>query len=59
MDELITKEELAKKCKVHVNTIDSWRKNGMPEIKQGKSVRFDYADVISWLKGKSIKNKSK
>jgi len=48
---MLTREDLAKEFKVHVNTIDKWRKNGMPEIKIGKNVRFDLQDVITWMKG--------
>lgn len=48
---MLTREELAKEFKVHVNTIDKWRKNGMPEIKIGSTVRFDLQDVLAWLKG--------
>lgn len=47
---MLTREEIATEFKVHVNTIDKWRKNGMPEIKIGKNVRFDLVDVIKWLK---------
>lgn len=50
MAKILTKHELAKEFKVHVNTIDKWRKNGMPDLKVGKSVRFDLDDVIAWFK---------
>ena len=47
---MLTREGLAKEFSVHVNTIDKWRKIGMPEIKIGGNVRFDLKDVIDWLK---------
>lgn len=47
---MLTRIELADEFKVHANTIDKWRKMGMPTIKVGKNVRFDLQDVIKWLK---------
>ena len=48
---LLTREELARELKVHTNTIDRMRKRGMPEMKDGKVVRFDLEDVKEWMKG--------
>ena len=48
---MITKKELAEKVKVSLPTIDKWRTQGMPFIKIGKNVRFDWLDVEQWLKG--------
>jgi len=47
---LLTREELAKVCGVHPNTIDKWRSKGMPEIRIVKNVRFVEEDVLDWLK---------
>ena len=48
---LMTRDEIAAELSVHVNTIDKWRKQGLPVVKQGKIVRFDVDDVIEWIKG--------
>lgn len=47
---MYTREEIAIRFNVHVNTIDKWRKMGMPFIKIRKNVRFDFNDVDKWLK---------
>lgn len=47
-ESVITKNELATKLGVHINTIDKWRKEGMPAYKLGKPVRFDYEAVLKW-----------
>ena len=48
--ELYTKDHLAQLLKVHPRTIDKYVKLGMPVIKIGDLPRFDYEDVIDWLK---------
>lgn len=48
---MLTRNELATKLKVHVNTIDRYVKKGMPCIKVSGAVRFDEEDVMKWLKG--------
>jgi len=50
MSELLTVDELAGKLKVARQTIYRWRKIGMPTIKKKKLVRFDFEDVIKWMK---------
>ena len=47
---MLDRQELAEEFKVHINTIDKWRKMGMPCIKVGGFVRFDLEEVIAWLK---------
>lgn len=47
---MLTKKELAGKLNVHENTIDRRVKEGMPHIKVGKVLRFDFDEVIVWLK---------
>ena len=51
--ELFTKSELAEQLKVHPNTIDRWRKKGLPCIKKGSVIRFDLNKVTSWLEENS------
>lgn len=51
-DELITKNQLAKKLKVSTRTIDIWvQKKYIPKIKVASSARFDWGDVVSQIKG--------
>ena len=54
---MLTKKELAEKVKVSLPTIDKWKSKGMPYVKIGKNIRFDWEDVKKWLKeqqGKSM-----
>ena len=48
--EFIDKKELSKKLKVSISTIDRLMAKGMPIIKIGKTVRFNFDDVLEWLK---------
>ena len=48
---MLTRNELAEKLKVHVNTIDRYVKKGMPCIKVSGAVRFIDEDVMEWLRG--------
>lgn len=50
MKELITTKELTQLLKVSRQAIADWRKAGMPYMKLGTRVRFDYDEVINWLK---------
>jgi excisionase family DNA binding protein len=39
---LLTKQELAKLCRVHLRTVDSWIfQRKIPFLKVGRAVRFD------------------
>lgn len=53
MGELLSKSELAARLNIHINTVDLWRKEGMPEVKLGKPVRFDYDKVLEWASNRS------
>jgi len=44
-----TTKELCKILKVTRQTINEWRKLGMPFVKFGKLVRFNYEEVEKWL----------
>lgn len=48
-NEFLTVEELSKMLKISRSTIDRWRKEGLPHIKIGNSIRFDKAEVLQWL----------
>ncbi len=47
---MITKKELANKLNVSLSTIDRLMVNGVPFVKIGKSVRFEYEAVVEWIK---------
>ena len=47
--EYLTVDEVCKWLKVSRNTIERWRKKGMPFIKTGRLVRFDRAEIEEWL----------
>lgn len=49
MKELYTTEEVAEMLKIHENTVVKLRKEGMPHIKVGRSIRFDANEVLNWL----------
>src|SRR5262249_4184699 len=47
----ITKEEVARRLKKTVRTIENWQRRGyIPFIKAGRSVLFDWDDVVAHLK---------
>ena len=52
---LLTTAELCERLQVGRTTVWRWRKEGMPFIKYGNSVRFDWTEVITWLKSKEQK----
>jgi DNA-binding transcriptional MerR regulator len=56
-NELITKQELAKRLNCHTRTIDKWRETGvlMP-IKIGAFCRYDWEEVVEHFKSKRDKN---
>jgi excisionase family DNA binding protein len=54
-DRFLTLNELADKLRLSRSTIDAWRREGLPYIKMGRSIRFDEIEVMSWIK----QNKSK
>ena len=47
---LYTKKELANKLKVSLSTINNLIKKGVPHIKMEKAVRFDFDEVLKWIK---------
>lgn len=50
MEEILTEEELCEWLHVTRSTAWRWRKEGMPCIKYGRTVRFEKAEVLKWLK---------
>lgn len=52
MINLLNKKELAEKLKVAEITINRLLAKGMPRIKVGRQVRFNFDDVLEWLKNR-------
>ncbi|KLU63700.1 helix-turn-helix domain protein [Desulfosporosinus acididurans] len=48
--ELITIEKLCEWLNIGRTTEWRWRKEGMPHIKYGNTVRYDKEEVLQWLK---------
>lgn len=49
MGKMITSKELQEIYSLSRSTIDRWRKEGMPAVKVGRSVRFDLDKVQEWI----------
>lgn len=49
-EKLLTIEELCEWLQIGRATAWRWRKEGLPSIQYGKTVRFDKAEVLEWLK---------
>jgi transposase-like protein len=46
----LTREEVARRLRVHPSTVDNWRKRyGLPTIEKGSKVYFDWPEVKAWL----------
>lgn len=50
MNALATTKDLTKKYQVTRGTVNNWRLDGLPSIKIGRLVRFDYDAVDKWIK---------
>ena len=50
MEDILTREQLAKILQVTEKTIDRLRKEGMPFFKVGANIRFEKEAVLKWLK---------
>ena len=48
---IITGKELAKYFKVSSSTVSKWKREGVPMLRLGRSVRFDLNEVTEWVKG--------
>jgi excisionase family DNA binding protein len=49
-DKFLTIDEVCERLQIGRTTLWRWRKEGMPYIKYGNSVRFDWKEVSSWFK---------
>lgn len=47
---LLLKDELALRLRVTPRTIENRVIEGMPAVHIGRAVRYDYAEVLAWLK---------
>lgn len=55
-DELLTITEISERLKISKTTIYRLRKQGLPALKVGKSLRFNEKQVIEWLLTKGYTN---
>lgn len=49
-DGLLKKNELADKLQVSISTVNKLQAQGMPSVKCLNSVRYDWIEVLEWLK---------
>lgn len=47
---VLNRSELARFCGVAPTTVDAWVASGCPHSREGKSVLFNSAEVIAWLR---------
>jgi len=55
-EKLLTEKELCQWLQISRATAWRWRKEGMPYLKHGKSLRFEKDKVRQWLEKKNGKN---
>jgi excisionase family DNA binding protein len=53
-DVYLTSKDLEKKYQISRSTVDNWKKEGLPFIKIGRSVRFDEKEVDKWINKRFI-----
>ena len=53
---LVNKSELAKRLGVSTRTVSDLLSDGMPCVRLGRRVQFDYEDVLTWAKGRQAKD---
>lgn len=56
---LLNKKEIANKLGISVRTLCDLQNEGLPTVKLGKRVLFDYEEVLNWAKRKEIKSRRK
>ena len=47
---MLNKKELAQKLSISVSMVNKLLTQGMPRINIGKSIRFEYEEVVKWIK---------
>jgi excisionase family DNA binding protein len=56
---LLNQKQLAERLNVSARTISNLQNEGLPTVKLGKRILFDYDDVLIWAKDKEIKGRRK
>lgn len=54
---LFNQKELAAKLGISTRTVSNLQNEGMPKIKLGDRVVFDYEEVLNWAKGRKLKSR--
>lgn len=54
LTELLTQEELMDRLKIARATLYRWRKEGLPEVRIGRTIRFDLAAVTKWVAAHAV-----
>lgn len=47
---MYTKKQLAERLNISISTIDRLMIKGMPYLKIADAVRFEYEEVVAWIK---------
>ena len=55
MEVLMSKKRLAKVLSISERKIDEDKKKGMPHVKLGTAVRYDFEKVMKWYKEMEVK----
>jgi len=58
-DAYLTIQDLQSKYKVGRGTVDKWRKDGLPFTKINRTIRFEKAEVVQWIKEHNSATKSR
>ena len=56
---LLNKKELAGRLNISVSTVSNLKNRGLPFVKLGKRILFNYDEVLIWAKDKEIKGRRK
>lgn len=56
---LLNQKQLAERLNVSARTISNLQNEGLPTVKLGKRILFNYDDVLIWAKDKEIKGRRK
>jgi len=54
-EELLTTAELCEWLKVGRTAVWKWRKNGMPFMGSGKTIRYEKEKVLKWLNEREVR----
>ena len=46
---MLTRDQLAREISVEPRTLLAWERDGMPTVKQGKSVFYHVPSVVKWM----------